>query len=483
MSNSDNLVIHTQPNDKIVAYFSTGNLYNVLPAAYNSLLAHSPDVKVFCFIEDDNLPFKTPSQVTCVNVTGQTFFPKNGPCFRTRYTYMVLLKTALTKIFPDADRALILDVDTIVCDDITPLWDWDLSQAYYAAVIEPEGSRQRGRPYANFGVVMLNLAKLRDTGVDDAIIYELNTTYHPYPEQDAFNKICLNRFDPLPPEYNVTVPGFNITGNAERHVVRHFAGFSDWTDFDIVRYWLTHTTPPPRYVVYAGDHRVYNMMIDSAKSLLYHTTVDKIFFLIEDDTFPEPLPDVIQTINVSSQTIFPPSCPNIMPYYSYMTTLRAALTRIIPLDVERILWLDPDTVVTDDISDIWNYDISNHYFAAVEEVRNHNHTKRPYYNAGVMYMNLKKLAEDGMSTQIINDINTTRYEHLEQDALNFNCDKRILPLPSCYSSSYVSRLCNHPRIKHFLANDKRFFTNEAQRFNKPWNELKGVIEYGQRYGK
>lgn len=470
--------IHTSPGEKIVTYFSTRNLYDVLPAAYNSLLAHTPDVHIYCFIEDDKLPYKTPANVTCVNVTKQTIFPSTGPCYKTKYTYMILLKTALTKIFPYADKALILDVDTIVCADISPLWDWDLSHAYYAAVTEPEGSRLRQRPYANFGVVMLNLHKLRIMNKDDDIIRELNTTFHPYPEQDAFNKICMNRFDPLPPEYNVTVPGFDITGKADRTIIRHFAGFNYWADFPIVQYWLTHTTPPPRYVVYAADKRVQNMMLSAAKSLLAHTTVTKIFLLVDNDDVGKDLPPVFQTINVSRQDIFPQNGPNIMPFYGVMTTLRAALTRLLPSSVDTVLWLDPDTVVSNDISDLWNYDISNHYFAAVEEVRNHNHTKKPYYNAGVMLMNLAKFREDGKDTEVINDINTTKYEHLEQDALNFLCDPRILPLPSAYSVSFVSELCEHPRITHYLAKAKPQFKTAVQPYaNIPWHQLKGVIEY------
>ena len=478
-----NPIIHTNPGERIVTFFSTQRLYDVLPAAYNSLLAFNPDVQVYCFIEDDNLPYKTPANVHTVNVTGQTFFPQDGPCFRTKYTYMILLKTALTKIFPDASKALILDVDTITCADLSPLWEWDLSHAYYAAVIEPEGSRIRQYPYANFGVVMLNLDKLRTSGKDDLIIQELNTTFHQYPEQDAFNKICMNRFDPLPPEYNVTYPGFNITGHAERTVVRHFAGYNDWSDFEIVQYWTTHTTPPPRYVVYAGDKRVKNMVIASAKSFLAHNTAEKIFFLTDGWTTDEPLPPIIETIDVSNQTIFPPSCPNIIPWYGYMTTLRAALTEVLPLSVERVLWLDPDTIVMDDISDIWNNDLQRYYFAAVEEVRNNNHTHKPYFNAGVMLMNLKKLAEDGKAIEIINEINHTRYEHLEQDVLNFLCFHHILKLPSKYSDSYVSEPSAHPLIHHYLANDKKNFYPAAKPYDIPWNELKGVIQYGQRNGK
>lgn len=475
-----NPLIHTKPGEKIVTYFSTRKLYPVLKAAYNSLLAYNPDVHVFLFIEDDTLPYKTPANVTCVNVTGQTFFPPTGPCYRTKYTYMILLKTALTKIFPDAERALILDVDTIVCDSIDDLWTYDLSHAYYAAVTEPEGSRLRQRPYANFGIVLLNLARLRDTGKDDLIISELNTTYHPYPEQDAFNLICMNRFDPLPPEYNVTVPGFDITGKADRHRVRHFAGFERWDDFPVVQYWLTHTAPPPRYVVYAADHRVQDMMLTSAKSFLAHNIVDKIFLLVDNDEIAKSLPHVFQCINVSRQTVFNPTGPNIMHWYGVMTTLRAALTRILPPYVDRVLWLDPDTIVSDSVEDLWHYDISQYYFAAVEETRNNNHTTHPYYNAGVMLMNLDKFRTDGMDDQVIDAINSTKYEHLEQDAINFLCHP-VMPLPSRFSASYVSDPCDDPCITHYLADAKPLFASASQLYiNLPWNNLKGVIEYDEK---
>ena len=473
-----NPIIHTKPGEKIVTFFSTRNLYNVLPAAYNSLLAYNPDVHVYCFIEDDKLPYKTPPHVTCVNVTEQEFFPHDGPCYKTRYTYMILLKTALTKIFPDADRALILDVDTVTCDSLAPLWEWDLTHAYYAAVVEPEGSRLRQRPYANFGIVMLNLARLRNTGKDDLIISELNTTAYEFPEQDAFNKICMNRFDPLPPEYNVTKYTFDITGNPERTRVLHFAGLNDWTHFSIVQHWLKNTTPLPRYVVYAADHRVQDMMIAAAKSLLAHNKVDRIFLLVDNDAIAKDLPPVFQCINVSKQSVFPNDGPNIMTWYGTMTTLRAGLTRVLPSSVERVLWLDPDTIVSGDISDIWNYNIDHKYFAAVEEVRNHNHTQKPYFNAGVMYMNLKLMQESGIADKIIDDINTTKYEHLEQDALNFDCFLHILRLPSKYSDSYVSEPCEKPLIHHYLAKDKRNFYPAAEPYkNIPWSELKGVIEY------
>lgn len=472
-----NPIIHTAPGEHIVAMFSTHHLYEYLPAAYNSLLAYNPDVHVYLFIEHDSLPYPVPGNVTVVNISGQEFFSPDSPSFRTKYTYMVLMKTVLTKIFPDAERAVILDVDTITCASIADLWDYDLTHAYYAAVKEPKGSQLRGVPYANFGLVLLNLAKLRATGKDDLIIQELREHFFRYPEQDAFSKVCGNRFDPLDPAYNVTVPGFNITGDAKRTIVRHFAGFNAdaWSQFGIVKYWLTHTAPAPRYVVYASDHRVQDMMIASAKSLLAHSQVEKIFLLVDNDDIGKNLPPVFECINVSKQDIFPPTCPNLLPWYGYMTTLRAALTKILPEYVDRVLWLDPDTVVVDDIQDIWNYDVEFHYFAAVEEVRNHNHTLKPYYNAGVMLMNLAKFRLDHMDDTVIDDINTNKHEHLEQDALNFCCHNSILPLPSRYSDSYVSEPCNAPIIKHFLARAKKDFYPAVEPFaSLGWHQLKNA---------
>jgi hypothetical protein len=39
-------------------------------------------------------------------------------------------------------------------------------------------------------------------------------------------------------------------------------------------------------------------MVTAAKSLLIHSNVDKIYFLIEDDNFPYELPPKTTTINI-----------------------------------------------------------------------------------------------------------------------------------------------------------------------------------------
>ena len=52
--------------------------------------------------------------------------------------------------------------------------------------------------------------------------------------------------------------------------------------------------------VYGGTRNVYRNMLAPMKSLLMNSDVDKIYFLIEDDEFPYPLPKEVECINVSN---------------------------------------------------------------------------------------------------------------------------------------------------------------------------------------
>lgn len=54
-----------------------------------------------------------------------------------------------------------------------------------------------------------------------------------------------------------------------------------------------------RAAVYSGTRNIYDKMLTASKSLLMHSNVEKIYFLIEDDQFPYELPKEIECINIS----------------------------------------------------------------------------------------------------------------------------------------------------------------------------------------
>lgn len=208
---------------KAAVYAGTRNLYPDMLPALNSLLIHSDVDKVYLLIEDDIFPFPLPSEVECINISNQIYFKKDGPNFNSSWTYMVLIRAALTKIFPQYDTILSLDVDTIVNENISDLWNIDISNHYLAAAYEPSKSNENFN-YINMGVVLFNLAKLRQDHKDDEIITALNTTYYPYNEQDCISELCQNGIMELDARYNVC----NYTKESMHRSIMHFAAIKNW---------------------------------------------------------------------------------------------------------------------------------------------------------------------------------------------------------------------------------------------------------------
>ena len=201
--------------------------------------------------------------------------------------------------------------------------------------------------------------------------------------------------------------------------------------------------------VYAGTRNVYEDMIPSMKSLLIHSDVDKIYFLIEDDEFPYELPPEVECINVSEQKWFTDKGVNYNSSWSYMILLRAVYPKIFPhLDI--ILSLDNDTIVNENISDIWELPIENYYFAAAKEPIRSTEDKL-YTNIGVTLFNLKKFREDKLDDKIIIALNEEKYNFPEQDVLNKLCQGFIYELPSDYNVSNYTDIKNiyHRKINHY----------------------------------
>ncbi len=217
-----------------------------------------------------------------------------------------------------------------------------------------------------------------------------------------------------------------------------------------------------KIAVYAGTRNVYPQMVTAAKSLLCHTRMDAVHFLIEDDTFPEQLPDVIRCSNVSSQGWFRKDGPNYRSRWTYMTLMRLAIPDIFQ-DEKRVLWLDVDTIVTDDISQLFQEDLEQCYFGMVPEVPDRSKPPFTYYNAGVMLINVLRFQADGRQYyhDLIDLVNLQRMDFPDQDAINLLCQTRIKALAPCWNSGrWTKELpADEANIVHFMAD--RQYTERA----------------------
>lgn len=199
--------------------------------------------------------------------------------------------------------------------------------------------------------------------------------------------------------------------------------------------------------VYCGTRNVYHKMVTAAKSLTWHTKVDKIYFIIEDKHFPEELPDFVECINASGQKWFPSDNANKNDHRTWMNLIRLALPKILAEDV--VLSLDNDTIVVDDISELWEIPLGDNYFAGVREPAKSG--SFPYINTGVSLHNLKLLRE-GMCDRLIGIANMRRFACPIQDSIISLCLGRIRTIDGRYNVCNYTEGSNEPaKVLHFAA--------------------------------
>lgn len=213
---------------KAAVYCGTRNLYADMIPAIKSLLHNSDVERVYLLIEDDEFPFWLPTECVCVNVSNQQWFKPDGPNFKSQWTYMVLMRAALHNLFTGMDKILSLDVDTIVTEDVSELWDISLNGYYFAGAMEPWKSFQ-DKLYINCGVMLVNLKELRD-GKGDEIIDSLNTKFYMFNEQDCINKLCQGHLLKISSEYNSNA----YTEQVSHYKIIHFACQQNWEKHPIV---------------------------------------------------------------------------------------------------------------------------------------------------------------------------------------------------------------------------------------------------------
>lgn len=158
--------------------------------------------------------------------------------------------------------------------------------------------------------------------------------------------------------------------------------------------------------------------------------------------------------------------------YSAAAYFRLLLPNLLT-NYDKVIYTDCDVIFRNNISQIYNTNISGYFLAAVYETplkfqkeRIHNLGIAPgkYFNSGVLLMNLKKLRDENLSQQMIEKLQTVvEIEFPDQDVLNICCKSKLQPLPPHYNS-----------IRTF------FLTQYKKEFLEIYSltDLQNVIEYG-----
>lgn len=113
------------------------------------------------------------------------------------------------------------------------------------------------------------------------------------------------------------------------------------------------------------------------------------------------------------------------------------LHEILPKDMDKVLYLDSDSIICGNISELWDENIDEYYMGAVLEIKLNldtaSHYKRelginekdPYINAGVLLINLKKMRNSQISKEFVNYINNVNHVYYDQDTINVVLNGKI----------------------------------------------------------
>ena len=140
---------------------------------------------------------------------------------------------------------------------------------------------------------------------------------------------------------------------------------------------------------------------------------------------------------------------NVRRWKKTYTVYFKLLIPIIFPDFERVIYLDSDTLIFKDLSEMFNLPFNNNYILGYPfhtpwmVTINHKHPKI-YINAGVLLININKIRRDNKDFELIDFTRkySKRLFFLEQDGINFVYYKKMGLLPLKYGVYLYGNITN-----------------------------------------
>ncbi|MDE7363237.1 MAG: glycosyltransferase [Oscillospiraceae bacterium] len=155
-------------------------------------------------------------------------------------------------------------------------------------------------------------------------------------------------------------------------------------------------------------------------------------------------------IHVSAASIFKFELPNIFSEY------------------DKILYLDSDMLILDDLGELFDEDLTDRYAAVVNDIKvetysppqlnrlNLENKHKYYWNSGMMLLNLKKMREDNITEKLFEYRENGINYFMDQDALNVVFEENVVYVPFRYNMLYTNitifdskKLCNYYNMESY----------------------------------
>ncbi|MBE6127547.1 MAG: glycosyltransferase family 8 protein [Erysipelotrichaceae bacterium] len=167
---------------------------------------------------------------------------------RDYYSPSTYFRFVIASSFPQYDKALYVDADTVICQDLAKLFDTQIGNSYVAAVPEAVMSNlkdagdyaekvlsiARGK-YFNAGMILINCKQWRNHDVLGQFLTLIG--YYNFvvaQDQDYLNVICKNKVHYLPRRWNMeTIKPWNVE---RKHfgIVHYAFAAKPWQDINCI---------------------------------------------------------------------------------------------------------------------------------------------------------------------------------------------------------------------------------------------------------
>ena len=271
-------------------------------------------------------------------------------------------------------------------------------------------------------------------------------------------------------------------------------------------------------IVFASDNNYAQHTAVAMTSVLVNTKVpQKIqFYLIDDEIQQENKEKITKTVQNLGGNIEFIKIKNskledcyVSGELSRASYFRLDIANILDESIEKIIYLDCDLLVYDDIEKMWQLDMSGKPVAATcdlgimasARVRKQKNKfiglpfDAPYFNAGVLIMDLKKWRDGNYAEAIIALATQNKYPNHDQDALNkffmnnwqeiplrwdvippvFNLFLKILNKPDLRKKAIEAKL--NPAIFHYAGGYKPWEYEIHDGFNDKYYKYLKLTEY------
>lgn len=135
-------------------------------------------------------------------------------------------------------------------------------------------------------------------------------------------------------------------------------------------------------------------------------------------------------------------------------------------NLDKILYLDSDTIVDAEIAELYNINISEKIIAAAKDAQTIESFENKDFNAGVLLINIKNWKENNITNKAIDfisknkdDFENKKYPNLDQDVLNKVIEKNLvqeIPIRYNFVTANLSSITKPKLISifHFAGNLK-----------------------------